>query len=277
MMNHDGDVAAMDVSSLPSSSPSSPLTPLPFEYTPPTNPFNPQTFFLSDIMHPGVPPPTAATLSYQEQDMVIESSWLTLSLPPLPQPLPFEYRPLTPSISPPNATTSSNSEGLESPQTIQPPFPWATLKPATVHTLDHLLFHLNINTISGTLECKSCNFQQTDFRFDLLKNFEKVANFIMVEKHKMCNRAPEAWMKPVLPNCENCGRKSTMQPFIGKEKEINWLFLLLGEMIGCCNLEHLKYFCKHADMHKTGAKDRLLYQTYLGLCKQLQPEGPFDL
>lgn len=235
-------------------------------------PFNPPTFFHSDILNHGVPPPTTA-LSYQEQDMVNASSWLTLSLPPPPpppQPLPFENRPLTPSLSPPNAT-----KVLETPPTIQPPFPWATLKPATVHTINHLLYHLNINTISGTLECKSCKFQQTDFRFDLHEKFEKVSNFIKENKSEMFERAPDAWMKPVLPNCESCRKKNTMHPLIGKEEEINWLFLFLGEMIGCCNLEHLKYFCKHANIHRTGAKNRLVYQTYLGLCKQLQPQEPF--
>ncbi|RYR51031.1 hypothetical protein Ahy_A06g026083 isoform D [Arachis hypogaea] len=48
-------------------------------------------------------------------------------------------------------------------------------------------------------------------------------------------------------------------------------------MIGCCKLSQLKYFCKHADIHLTGAKDRLVYYIYLGLCKQLKPQGPFDL
>lgn len=232
-------------------------------------PFNPPTFFHSDILYHGVPPPTTA-LSYEEQDMMnASSSWLTLSPPqPSPQPLPFENRPLTPSLSPPNPNATNV---LQTPPSIQPPFPWATLKPATVHTINHLLYHLNINTISGTLECKSCKFQQTDFPFDLHEKFEKVSNFIQENKSEMFERAPDAWMKPVLPNCQSCRKNSTMHPLIGKEEEINWLFLFLGEMIGCCNLEHLKYFCKHANIHRTGAKNRLVYQTYLGLCKQLQP------
>ncbi|XP_058742361.1 uncharacterized protein LOC131614832 [Vicia villosa] len=321
MMNHDDDdnddVMDDSLSQQPSSSPSSPLSPIPFEYIPPTHPFNPPTFF-SDILHPGVPPPAAAPLSYEdEQDMVISPSWLTLSLPfyspsPQPQPLtpslsppraivpaasisyeeqqdmvstsswltlslpfyspslPPPPQPLTPSPSPPNAITSSNSEEQGSPSSIQPPFPWATSKPATVHTLDHLLYDLNIKTIPGTLECKSCKFQQTDFRFDLLEKFEKVASFFMEEN--MNYRAPDVWMKPVFPNCTRCGEKSTMKPLIGKKEEIDWLFLFLGEMIGCCNLEHLRYFCLHANIHRTGAKDRLLYHTYLGLCKQLHPQ-----
>ncbi|CAK8543789.1 unnamed protein product [Lathyrus sativus] len=247
MMNHDDDdVSSWLTLSLPCSSS--------------LGPFN--------TTYHGVP--HAAALSYKEQDMVNSSSCLTLSLSP-PQPQQLEYAPLTPSLSPPNAITGSNSVVLESPQTIQPPFPWATLKPATVHTINHLLYDLNINTISGTLECKFCKFQQTDVRFDLLEKFEKVANFIEEKKSEMFERAPDAWMKPVLPNCRNCGPKSKMRPLIGKNEEINWLFLFLGEMIGCCNLVHLKYFCQHANIHRSGAKDRLLYQTYLSLYKQLQP------
>ncbi|RYR51030.1 hypothetical protein Ahy_A06g026083 isoform C [Arachis hypogaea] len=85
-------------------------------------------------------------------------------------------------------------------------------------------------------------------------------------------------MAPVLPNCEFCNGKNTAVPVIAaKKRNINWLFLFLGQMIGCCKLSQLKYFCKHADIHLTGAKDRLVYYIYLGLCKQLKPQGPFDL
>jgi hypothetical protein len=47
-------------------------------------------------------------------------------------------------------------------------------------------------------------------------------------------------------------------------------------MLGCCTLDQLKYFCKHTKNHRTGAKDRVLFLAYLGLCKQLDPNGPFD-
>ncbi|THG02676.1 hypothetical protein TEA_012074 [Camellia sinensis var. sinensis] len=77
--------------------------------------------------------------------------------------------------------------------------------------------------------------------------------------------------------CKFCEQENNAKPVISeKKKSINWLFLLLGQMIGCCTLEQLKYFCKHTKNHRTGAKDRVLYLTYLGLCKQLDPNGPFD-
>ncbi|WOH09609.1 hypothetical protein DCAR_0729067 [Daucus carota subsp. sativus] len=47
------------------------------------------------------------------------------------------------------------------------------------------------------------------------------------------------------------------------------------QMLGCCTVEQLKYFCKHTKNHRTGAKDRVLYLTYLAICKQLDPKGPF--
>ncbi|KAH7510958.1 hypothetical protein FEM48_ZijujUnG0061700 [Ziziphus jujuba var. spinosa] len=67
--------------------------------------------------------------------------------------------------------------------------------------------------------------------------------------------------------CKRCERQYEME-FDLREK--------FHEMLGCCTLEQLKYFCKHTKNHRTGAKDRVLYLTYLGLCKQLDPTGPFD-
>ncbi|KAL5071297.1 hypothetical protein RYX36_022184, partial [Vicia faba] len=57
--------------------------------------------------------------------------------------------------------------------------------------------------------------------------FEKVASYIKEKKSEMFQRVPDAWLKPVLPECKSCGRKNTMQPLIEKKKEINWVFLVL--------------------------------------------------
>lgn len=93
----------------------------------------------------------------------------------------------------------------------------------------------------------------------------------------MCDRAPAIWMNPVLPTCRFCNPDGSLKPdFPKNKKDINWLFLLLGQMLGCCTLEQLKYFCKHTKNHRTGAKDRVLFLTYLALCKQLDPNGPYD-
>ena len=158
-------------------------------------------------------------------------------------------------------------------ETIPPPFPWATTQRAMVHSLDYLLSH-NMTTISGEVQCKKC---PKDYKIEyvLEQKFREIASFISENRFAMHDRAPAAWMNPNLPSCEFCG--SCAKPVVSKKRSINWLFLLLGQMLGCCKLSELKYFCKHTKNHRTGAKDRVLYLTYLGLCKQLDPKGPFDI
>ncbi|KAE9621852.1 hypothetical protein Lalb_Chr01g0019161 [Lupinus albus] len=158
--------------------------------------------------------------------------------------------------------------------TINPPYQWATSKRARVHSLEHLLSE-NIISISGTVKCKRCE-DQYEIEFNLRDKFNEVVEFIVEERDSMHDRAPKSWTKPVLPTCNHCGIENSLEPVFSKKKIINWLFLLLGQMIGCCKLEYLKYFCKHTGTHRTGAKDRLIYLTYLGICKQLSPNGPFD-
>ncbi|GMJ03062.1 hypothetical protein HRI_003975400 [Hibiscus trionum] len=158
-------------------------------------------------------------------------------------------------------------------ETVPQPFPWSTTQRATVHGLDYLLSH-NITTISGQVHCKKCDKIYT-IEYDLQQKFREISDFIRENKFCLHDRAPREWMSPTLPICESCG--SSVKPVVRKKKSINWLFLLLGKMLGCCKLSELKYFCKHTKNHKTGAKDRVLYLTYMGLCKQLDPTGPFDI
>jgi hypothetical protein len=112
----------------------------------------------------------------------------------------------------------------------------------------------------------------------LVEKFEKVKKYIVENRKKKMydRRASNAWMHPVLPKCESCGKCNAMQPLITKKRNINWLFLLLGQMIGCCELEHLRYFCKHSNIKfsRSVTKDRLVYLTYVALCNQVQPGGP---
>lgn len=154
-------------------------------------------------------------------------------------------------------------------------FPWATTHRATVHSLAYMLSN-EIVSITGEVQCKRCEIKY-EMEYDLKEKFRDVARFIENNKSNMRDRAPSIWMNPVLPRCKYCEHENSVKPIIAdKKKGINWLFLLLGQMIGCCTLEQLKYFCKHTKNHRTGAKDRVLYLTYLGLCKQLCPDGPFD-
>ncbi|CAL9201835.1 unnamed protein product [Musa hybrid cultivar] len=158
---------------------------------------------------------------------------------------------------------------------VRPAFAWSTDRRATVHSLAHLRSH-GIREIRGVVQCKRCEASR-EIKHDLLAKFDEVAGFIRAKKHLMHDRAPPEWTCPVLPGCDACGQPNCMRPVMAqKKREINWLFLLLGQTLGICNLDQLKYFCKHTKNHRTGAKDRLLYLTYLGLCKQLDPAGPFD-
>ncbi|KAF9684343.1 hypothetical protein SADUNF_Sadunf04G0108500 [Salix dunnii] len=71
----------------------------------------------------------------------------------------------------------------------------------------------------------------------------------------------------------------TLGPWIEaceKQYEIGFDLEVKFVEIGCCTLDQLKYFCKHTKNHRIGAKDRVLFLAYLGLCKQLNPNGPFD-
>ncbi|XP_022682448.1 uncharacterized protein LOC101768302 [Setaria italica] len=123
----------------------------------------------------------------------------------------------------------------------RPPFPWATERPAQHDTLEGLL-RRGVTSVEGQARCKRCSDRKT------------------------------VWMYPALPDCDKCGNKGAMWPEIAAEKrEINWLFLLLGQMLGCCTLEQLKYFCKKTGRHRTGAKNRVLYYAYIEMCNQLEP------
>ncbi|WVZ20285.1 hypothetical protein V8G54_007607 [Vigna mungo] len=166
--------------------------------------------------------------------------------------------------------TSCTRRSKQRSETVPALFPWAKNQRASVHSKEYLLEN-NINTIKGNVHCKRCEHE-----FELSLNLEEKLNdlcqFISKGKHKWHNRAPRVWMSPVFPKCPLCERESGSRPIIAKnKKEINWLFLLLGQMLCCCTLNHLKYFCKHNEVHRTGAKDRLLYDTYKSLVNQLLP------
>ncbi|KAI8532958.1 hypothetical protein RHMOL_Rhmol11G0258600 [Rhododendron molle] len=221
------------------------------------------------------PPPLQAFLSQPPPQPPLQlSSTHPLFVPP-PQP------PRAPPPPPgPSAPSSSHHRRRRNPTQsplppIPPPFPWATDQRATVHSFQYLVQN-QIHSISGDVQCKRCE-QTYKMEFDLREKFLQVANFIVENKGSMHDRAPGVWMNPVLPSCRFCQQENSVKPVMEKkEKNINWLFLLLGQMLGCCTLEQLKYFCKHTKNHRTGAKDRVLYLTYLELCKQVDPNGPFE-
>lgn len=194
--------------------------------------------------------------------------------------IPIYRHELAPGNAPPSRPLRSRRNPTQTPgegksDTVPALFPWATTHRATVHSLKYLLSK-RITTITGEMQCKKCE-KQYEMGYDLEKKFYEVGRYIAANKDSMHDRAPSVWMNPALPTCKFCEQENSAKPVIpDKKKEINWLFLLLGQLLGCCTLDQLKYFCKHTKNHRTGAKDRVLYLTYMGLCKQLDPAGPFN-
>lgn len=190
----------------------------------------------------------------------------------IPSPAPAAAAPPSRPLRPRRNPTQAPGQGKG--DTVPALYPWATTHRATVHNLNYLLSK-QITTITGEMQCKKCE-KQYEMGYDLRDKFYEVGRFIAENKSSMHDRAPSVWMNPVLPTCKFCDQENSAKPVIpDKKKQINWLFLLLGQLLGCCTLDQLKYFCKHTKNHRTGAKDRVLYLTYLGLCKQLDANGPF--
>ncbi|KAL6620636.1 hypothetical protein ACP70R_035775 [Stipagrostis hirtigluma subsp. patula] len=170
-----------------------------------------------------------------------------------------------------NNEASINASSLSSP-----PFPWATNRVGIHHSLAELSKR-GVDTIYGDAQCKRCDNIKR-IVFEVQTKFKELYHYILCNIHSMNDRAPSRWTNPALPDCEGCGQKNSMRPVISAEKDkINWIFLLLGEMLGLCTLEQLKHFCERTKQHRTGAKDRVLYSTYMELCNQLLPDGPFDM
>ncbi|KAF8116674.1 hypothetical protein N665_0015s0049 [Sinapis alba] len=166
----------------------------------------------------------------------------------------------------------SQSSRNRNDDTIPPPYPWATNKRGTIQSLENLESK-QITTITGDVQCKHCE-KTYQIRYNLREKFSEVENVFVTRKRLMRERAPTFWTNPEPMRCELCGRDKAVKPVIAERKsQINWLFLLLGQMLGYCTLEQLKNFCKHSRTHRTGAKDRVLYLTYLGLCKMLEPNS----
>ncbi|KAH9320445.1 hypothetical protein KI387_015084, partial [Taxus chinensis] len=158
---------------------------------------------------------------------------------------------------------------------IVPAYTWATDRRAVVHSLDYLLGH-GIHSIRGDLVCKRCDGKEAR-EVDLQSSLVPLSSSFLSRKDTLHDRAPKVWMVPRLLDCNLCHQSDCVKPVIDeKKRRINWLFLLLTQTLGLCTLDQLKYFCKHTKKHRTGAKDRVLYLTYVGLLKQLNPSGPYE-
>ncbi|KAG2250465.1 hypothetical protein Bca52824_080601 [Brassica carinata] len=159
---------------------------------------------------------------------------------------------------------------LASSSSIPPPFPWATNKRGTIQSLENLESK-QITTITGEVQCRHCE-KVYQVSYNLRERFSEVENVFVTRKKGLRERAHPVWTNPEPVRCELCGRDKAVKPVIAdRKRQINWLFLLLGQTLGYCTLEQLRDFCKHSKSPRTGAKDRVLYLTYLGLCKMLEP------
>lgn len=187
---------------------------------------------------------------------------------------PCYHKNFTPSPHPPPLLIVSPPPPAR--EDSHPLHPWAMAQPYKVHSYEYLLKN-RITRIRGDLRCTTCQ-HEFQIELDLGSKFSEVGNFICSNKESMNERAPASWLKPSLPTCLGC-HQDTSEPVIDSQNDgynINWLFLLLAQLLGHCTLNQLKLFCKTHKIHRTGAKDRLLYLAYLNLCKQLDPSGPFD-
>ncbi|KAF4395724.1 hypothetical protein G4B88_013498 [Cannabis sativa] len=200
--------------------------------------------------------------------------------PPLVHPIANHYHPQKPRIQ--RRTTNSSSEPTASENNndddndgiAAAPYPWAKKKPGFIHSMEYLVNN-KIVMIGGMVNCDKCK-KSFKMELELMSHYNRLKSYIAQEKGVMNDRAPEIWLNPIRPNCIYCHSDKTTPVVASKDEEINWLFLLLGQWLGICTLTHLKFFCMCTKNHRTGAKDRVLYLTYLDLCKQLTPLPLFD-
>lgn len=160
-------------------------------------------------------------------------------------------------------------------EVIPPPYVWATDRRAVVHPLDRIT-QSGVISIQEEVICKRCDrTQKVDI--NLQASFLQLENYFMSNRDVMHDRAPKSWMVPRLLDCTLCHQTDCVKPVINpRKRDINWLFLMLTGTLGLCTLDQLKYFCKHTHKHRTGAKDRVLYLTYVGLLNQLNPGGHYQ-
>ncbi|KAK2440793.1 hypothetical protein QL285_012165 [Trifolium repens] len=152
--------------------------------------------------------------------------------PPQPQDVPATNRPRVRSRHRPRPPCN---------EPIPIPFAWATNRRAKIHTLNYLLQN-GIFDITGDVKCKSCQ-REFQISFNLMAKFDVISQYLITNMNNMRDRAPEIWMHPTLPRCVHCGQENSLKPVIAeKKKNINWLFLLLGQLLGCCTLDHFEIF-----------------------------------
>ncbi|MED6193460.1 hypothetical protein PIB30_019756 [Stylosanthes scabra] len=216
--------------------------------------------------------PTTPSESSSSSNHSSSSSNLHEPPPPPPPPLvpavvEMEVIPNYARPADPNQDFGNNNNNHEVPPdiVIDPPFPWATDRPTKIHSIKYLLQN-NISDISGDVQCGSCH-GIFEISYDLQEKVAELRSFMRAHRSTMHSRSPKEWIFPELLTCILCGKEKRVKPVIGnwREHNINWLFLLLGQLIGFCTLDDMRYFCSYNGLHKTAAKDRFVYYTYVKL------------
>lgn len=285
--SHSSQIPPMTTSSLPLAPPSPFALPLTVSSLPlaPASPFAPpmttwQTpgsiaqYFASSQSHYMTYPPYLSNSIYQIRPSTpmqppFEQSFNVFPSSSFTSPTRPVMRPAASGAVSRRSYRSQSSVNRKD-DTIPPPFPWATNKRGWIQSLENLASK-QITTITGEVQCKHCE-KVYQVSYNLREKFSEVENIFVMGKWIMRERAPAIWTNPEPARCDLCGRDKAVKPVIAERKcQINWLFLLLGQTLGFCTLEQLKNFCKHSKSHRTGAKNRVLYLTYLGLCKMLEP------
>lgn len=202
------------------------------------------------------------------------------TVPPYPPFTPVETLPKSdepqdiPTITPIRRRKPTKTPAEETAATIPPPYPWAGDRRCRVHTLKYLNSQ-KILHISGEVHCEKCDGTY-EVQYNLQKKFSEVTAFVYANVEEMHHRAHTAWMNPVLLNCQLCKEENSARPVIAENKQkINWLFLLLGQMLGFCSTNQLRYFCRHTGNYLTGGKDAVLFRVYMDLCRQVDPTEAF--
>ncbi|CAL4894703.1 unnamed protein product [Urochloa decumbens] len=220
-------------------------------------------------------PPPMASIDVVIPAPAVRAADVTASPTPTKQQRPAK-RPRSVRRRPSIAAAADETVEIEGGLHLHPPYPWSTDRVGMHHSLAELSKR-GISTITGELQCKRCDFLKL-VSLDLNARFEDLCGYVSRNVQGMDDRAPKRWREPTLPDCDKCGQRCSMRPVIPADKHrINWVFLLLTELLGVCTLEQLKHFCAYTQQHRTGAKDRVLYSTYMELCNQLLPNGIFDM
>ncbi|MED6198958.1 hypothetical protein PIB30_071586 [Stylosanthes scabra] len=172
----------------------------------------------------------------------------------------------------PSESSSSSNQSSSSSNVVEPPVSAADTavipdddRPTKIHSMKHLLQN-NIPSISGDVQCGSCH-GTFEISYDLQEKVAELRSFMKAHRSTMHSRSPKEWNFPDPLTCILCGKEKRVKPVIGSPREhnINWLFLLLGQLIGFCTLDEMRYFCSYNGLHKTAAKDRFVYYTYVKL------------